>query len=166
MASSCRLHELPLCAFVGLLGVLVDTPAIGIVALCKMPIMLYKGWRRFLGDLFTRNGSCLEAACVPLAGLAIVFWPLVVVVSALTAFLCSPFFGLYSAVVVYQVCNFVSSLFLFCVSPKFHGLVYIFVPPLLKFAKKGKSIRNHFLFISFKLKYLEVLSSTACLGRC
>ncbi len=108
MASSCRLHELPLCAIVGLLGIVVDTPAIGIVALCKMPIMLYKGWRRLLLDLVDRNGSCLEAACVPFAGLAIVFWPLIVVASALTAFLCSPFFGLYSAAVVYQVCNFVS----------------------------------------------------------
>lgn len=157
MASSCRLHELPLCAFVGLLGVLVDTPAIGIVALCKMPIMLYKGWRRFLGDLFTRNGSCLEAACVPLAGLAILFWPLVVVVSALTAFLCSPFFGLYSAVVVYQVCNFVSSLFLFCDSPKFHGLVYIFVLPLLKFSKKVKSISESFLVHQFQTQIFRIV---------
>lgn len=108
-ASSCRLHELPLCAIVGILGVLVDTPAIGMVALCKMPIMLYKGWRRLLGDLITRNGSCLEAACVPFAGLALVLWPLIVVASALTAFLCSPFFGLYSAVVVYQVGDFIAS---------------------------------------------------------
>lgn len=137
MASSGRLHELPLCALVGLLGVLVVTPAIGIVALCKMPIMLYKGWRRLLGDLVTRNGSCLEAACVPFGGLALVFWPLIVVLSALTAFLCSPFFGLYSAVVVYQVCDFVSSLFLLCVNPESHGLVYVFVWPFLKLAKRG-----------------------------
>ncbi|KAG0631565.1 hypothetical protein M758_1G262900 [Ceratodon purpureus] len=96
------LHELPLCALVGLLGVLVDTPAITIVAFCKMPIMLIKGWRRLLGDLVTRHGPCMEAACVPFAGLALVFWPFVVVASALTALICSPILGLYSAVVVYQ----------------------------------------------------------------
>jgi hypothetical protein len=44
----------------------------------------------------------LEAACVPFAGLAIAFWPFIVVMSALTALVCSPFLGLYSAVVVYQ----------------------------------------------------------------
>lgn len=96
------LHELPVCALVGILGVIVDTPAIGIVAFCKTPIMLFKGWRRILEDLVTRHGPCLEAACVPFAGLALVFWPFVVVASALTAFICSPFLGLYSAVVVYQ----------------------------------------------------------------
>ena len=103
MASSCRLHELPLCALVGLLGVIVDTPAIGIVALFKMPIMLVKGWRRLLQDLVTRHGPCMEAACVPFAGLALVFWPFVVVAAAFTALICSPALGLYSAVVVYQV---------------------------------------------------------------
>lgn len=102
----CRLHELPVCALVGILGVIVDTPAIGIVAFCKTPIMLFKGWRRILEDLVTRHGPCLEAACVPFAGLALVFWPFVVVASALTAFICGPFLGLYSAVVVYQVSFF------------------------------------------------------------
>ena len=104
----CRLHELPVCAIVGLVGVLFDTPAISIMAFCKMPIMLYKGWSRLLEDLLTRNGPCLEAACVPFAGLALLLWPFVVVMSALTALICSPFLGLFSAVVVYQVCDFVS----------------------------------------------------------
>lgn len=109
MAFLCRLHELPLCALVGVLGVIVDTPAIGIVAFFKMPIMLIKGWRRLLHDLVTRHGPCMEVACVPFAGLALVFWPFVVVASALTAFICSPILGLYSAVVVYQVCVFIVS---------------------------------------------------------
>lgn len=104
MAYSCRLHELPVCILVGILGVIIDTPAIGIVAFCKVPIMLIKGWHRLLEDLVTRHGPCLEAACVPFAGLALVFWPFVVLSAAFTAFLCSPFLGLYSAVVVYQVC--------------------------------------------------------------
>lgn len=104
VACSYRLHELPLCVLVGILGVIIDTPAIGIVAFCKMPIMLIKGWHRLLQDLVTRHGPCLEAACVPFAGLALVFWPFVVVASAITAFICSPFLGLYSGVVVYQVC--------------------------------------------------------------
>jgi hypothetical protein len=97
-----KLHELPVCAVVGLLGLVVDTPAITIMAFCKMPIMLYKGWRRLLEDLVTRHGPCLEAACVPFAGLAFILWPFVVVMSAITALLCSPFLGLFSAVVVYQ----------------------------------------------------------------
>jgi hypothetical protein len=116
VASSCRLHELPLCVLVGLLGVIVDTPAIIIVAFCKMPIMLIKGWHRLLRDLVTRHGPCMEAACVPFAGLALVFWPFVVVASAITAVICSPILGLYSAVVVDQVCVYVTStLFWICV---------------------------------------------------
>jgi len=104
MACSYRLHELPLCALVGILGVIIDTPAIAIVAFCKMPLMLIKGWHRLLQDLVTSHGRCLEAACVPFAGLALAFWPFVVVASALTAFTCSPLVGLYAAVIVYQVC--------------------------------------------------------------
>lgn len=103
MAFSCRLHELPLCALVGILGVIIDTPAIVVVAFCKTPLMLIKGWHRLLQDLVTRHGSCLDAACVPFAGLALAFWPFVVVASALTAFTCSPLVGLYAAVIVYQV---------------------------------------------------------------
>lgn len=99
---------LPVCVLVGIIGVIVDTPAISIMAVLKMPIMLYKGWRRLMEDLVTRHGPCLEAACVPFAGLALIFWPFVVVMSAFTAFLCSPLIGLFSAIVVYQVCDFVS----------------------------------------------------------
>jgi hypothetical protein len=104
----CRLKELPACVFVGVLGVLVDTPAISLVALCKSPVMLLKGWGRLFRDLVGRHGPCLEAACVPFAGLALVLWPLVVVAAFLTAVLCSPFLGLFGAVVVYQVCSFPS----------------------------------------------------------
>ena len=108
-ASSCRLYQIPVCALVGLLGVVIDTPAICLVALWKSPFMLYKGWSRLIHDLVTRNGPCLEAACVPFAGLALLLWPLIVAFSALAAFLCSPLLGLFSAVVAYQVCGFASS---------------------------------------------------------
>lgn len=74
---------------------------------------------------------------MPFAGLALVLWPLIVVASALTAFLCSPFFGLYSAVVVYQVGDYIASHCLFRVSPKFHKLVREFIWHLLKPAEKG-----------------------------
>ena len=104
----CRLKELPACVFVGVLGVLVDTPAISLVALCKSPVMLFKGWGRLFRDLVGRHGPCLEAACVPFAGLALVLWPLVVGAAFLTAVFCSPFLGLFGAVVVYQVCSFPS----------------------------------------------------------
>lgn len=88
---------------VSLLGVLLDVPVITGVALFKAPIMLLKGWHRLLKDLWGRQGPFLEAVCVPLAGLAIVMWPLVVVASVLASTLASVFLGLYGAVVVYQV---------------------------------------------------------------
>lgn len=93
--------------------------------------MLYKGWRKLLGELVSRNGSCLEAACVPFAGLAIVFWPLIVVASAVSAILCSPLMGLYSAIVVYQVCNLIFTLrsFVSNMCSKRSKLVSIIVPP-------------------------------------
>lgn len=95
----------------GILGLLADAPAISLVAVGKSPWMLIKGWQRLVQDSVGRHGPCLDAACVPFAGLAIVFWPLVVAVSVLCAIICSPFFGLFGAVVVYQVCNFSSTSF-------------------------------------------------------
>jgi hypothetical protein len=87
---------------VGLLGMVVDTLLISSVALAKSPLMLLKGWKQLTMDLLGQQGSCVDAACVPLAGLAILLWPLVVCATVFTAMICSPFFGLFSAVIVYQ----------------------------------------------------------------
>lgn len=65
--------------------------------------MLFKGWQRLLHDLISREGPFLETACVPIAGLAILLWPLVVVGSILLAIVSSIFIGLYGSVIVYQV---------------------------------------------------------------
>jgi hypothetical protein len=100
-----RLAEIPGSVIVGLLGMIVDMVMISLVALAKSPFMLLKGWKRLILDLMGQHGSCVEAACVPFAGLAIVLWPLIVCVTVLTAIICSPFLGLFSAVVVYQVGN-------------------------------------------------------------
>jgi hypothetical protein len=95
--------EIPGCILVGLLGLIVDTPIISLVALAKSPLMLLKGWRQLILDLVGQPSSCV--ACVPFAGLAIVLWPLVVCATVLSAIFCSPFLGLFGAVIVYQVGN-------------------------------------------------------------
>lgn len=98
-----RLLELPACLAVAVLGLLADTLLITLVALVKSPLLLFKGWGRLLHDLIGRHGACLEAACVPFAGLALVLWPVVTVVAVLLAIISSPILGLFGAVVVYQV---------------------------------------------------------------
>lgn len=70
--------------------------------------MLFKGWQRLLHDLISREGPFLETVCVPIAGLAILFWPLVVVGSVLLAIVSSIFVGLYGAVIVFQVDTFLT----------------------------------------------------------
>ncbi|CAK9197786.1 unnamed protein product, partial [Sphagnum troendelagicum] len=97
-----KLADIPGCIFVGLLGMVVDMLLISSVALAKSPLMLLKGWKQLTMDLLGQQGSCADAACVPLAGLAILLWPLVVCATVFTAMICSPFFGLFSAVIVYQ----------------------------------------------------------------
>jgi hypothetical protein len=99
----CRVLDVPSCIAVGLLGLIVDIPLYTVIALIKSPYMLFKGWQRLLHDLISREGPFLETVCVPIAGLAILFWPLVVVGSVLLAIVSSIFVGLYGAVVVYQV---------------------------------------------------------------
>lgn len=94
---------MPSCILVGLLGLIVDIPLYTVIALIKSPYMLFKGWQRLLHDLISREGPFLETVCVPIAGLAILFWPLVVVGSVLLAVVSSIFVGLYGAVIVYQV---------------------------------------------------------------
>ena len=86
-----------------MLGFLVDMPVISLIALCKSPYMLFKGWHRLLHDLIGREGPFLETICVPFAGLAILLWPLAVVGAVLGSMVSSIFLGAYAAMVVYQV---------------------------------------------------------------
>ncbi|KAL6986847.1 hypothetical protein U1Q18_042038 [Sarracenia purpurea var. burkii] len=101
-----KLSKLPSCLLVILLGVLVDIPSITIVALCKSPYMLLKGWKRLLEDLIGREGPFLETVCVPFAALSIFLWPLAVVGAVISALFTSFFLGLYSAVIVQQEGSF------------------------------------------------------------
>ena len=67
-------------AIVGaVLGIIVDMPLILVVAICKGPYMLFKGWKCLFHDLIGREGPFLETICVPFASLAIVLWPLAIV---------------------------------------------------------------------------------------
>ncbi|URE34463.1 hypothetical protein MUK42_16520 [Musa troglodytarum] len=97
-----KLTKLPSCLLVCLLGVILDVPMISIVALCKSPYLLLRGWHRLFHDLIGREGPFLETVCVPFAGLAILLWPLGVIGALVTAFLCSFLLGLYGGVVVHQ----------------------------------------------------------------
>ena len=99
----CRLLDVPSCIVVALLGLVVDISLYTVIALIKSPYMLFKGWQRLLHDLISREGPFLETVCVPIAGLAILFWPLAVVGSVLLAIVSSIFVGLYGAVIVFQV---------------------------------------------------------------
>lgn len=94
---------MPACVLVGLMGIVVEIPLYTVIALVKSPYMLIKGWQRLMQDLISREGIFSESGCVPIAGLAILFWPLVVVGCILLAFFSSIFVGLYGSVVVYQV---------------------------------------------------------------
>lgn len=97
-----KLLWIPGCILVGLLGIIVDVPIITILAFCKAPFMLFKGWKRLLEDLIGRAGPFLEIPCVPFAGLCILLWPLVVTCALLSAIMSSFFLGIYGAAVVYQ----------------------------------------------------------------
>uniref|UniRef100_A0ACD5V871 Uncharacterized protein n=1 Tax=Avena sativa TaxID=4498 RepID=A0ACD5V871_AVESA len=103
---SIRVLDVPSCILVGILGLAVDIPLYTVIAVIKSPYMLFKGWQRLLHDLISREGPFLETVCVPIAGLAILFWPLVVVGSVLLAVVSSIFVGLYGAVIVYQEKSF------------------------------------------------------------
>lgn len=81
----CRLIEIPACVVVASMGVVVTIPLYTVIALVKSPYMLFKGWQRLLQDLISREGPFSETACVPIAGLAILLWPLVVLGSFLLA---------------------------------------------------------------------------------
>ncbi|KAL0377722.1 UNVERIFIED_CONTAM: putative membrane protein [Sesamum radiatum] len=101
-----RLIHVPACIIVGLIGLVVEIPLYTAIAVVKSPFMLFKGWHRLLHDLISREGPFLETACIPIAGLTIVMWPLVVISSILLAIFTSFFIGLYGSVIVYQERSF------------------------------------------------------------
>lgn len=85
------------------LGIIIDVPVISFVAIYKSPYMLFKGWNRLLHDLIGREGPFLETICVPLAGLAILLWPLAVVGAVLASVIASIILGVRAGVVAYEV---------------------------------------------------------------
>ncbi|CAI9780770.1 unnamed protein product [Fraxinus pennsylvanica] len=101
-----RLIHVPGCIIVGLLGLIVEIPLYTAIAIVKSPYMLFRGWQRLVHDLISREGPFLETACVPIAGLAILMWPLVVIGSIIMAIFSSFFIGLYGSVIVYQERSF------------------------------------------------------------
>ncbi|KAK7327784.1 hypothetical protein VNO77_21875 [Canavalia gladiata] len=96
------LSLLPCCLLVITVGVPIDMVLISSIAVWKSPYMLFRGWQRLLEDLIGRKGPFLETECVPFAGLAIILWPLAVIVAVLAACIFSILLGLYSGVVVHQ----------------------------------------------------------------
>ncbi|XP_019194994.1 PREDICTED: uncharacterized membrane protein At3g27390-like isoform X3 [Ipomoea nil] len=94
------------CIIVGVMGLVVEIPLYTVIAVLKSPYMLFKGWYRLIHDLISREGPFLETACIPVAGLTILMWPLVVIGSIIMAIFSSFFIGLYGAVVLYQERSF------------------------------------------------------------
>ncbi|KAJ7974712.1 Steroid nuclear receptor, ligand-binding [Quillaja saponaria] len=105
-----RLLYLPGAIVAGIFGIMVDMLVISVIALCKSPYMLFKGWHRLFHDLIGREGPFLETICVPFAGLAILLWPLAVVGSVMGSFVASIFLGAYAGVVVYEESSFLLGL--------------------------------------------------------
>ncbi|GAU29000.1 hypothetical protein TSUD_165180 [Trifolium subterraneum] len=101
-----RLLYLPGALLATVIGLLVDVPVISVIAVCKGPYMLFKGWHRLFHDLVGREGPFLETICVPFAGLAILLWPLAVAGAVLASILASYFLGAYAGIVAYQESSF------------------------------------------------------------
>lgn len=101
-----RLLYLPGAVVAGVIGFLVDMPLISLIALCKSPYMLFKGWHRLFHDLIGREGPFLETICVPFAGFAILLWPLAVAGAVLGSMVSSIFLGAYAGVIAYQESSF------------------------------------------------------------
>lgn len=101
-----RLIHVPACVIVGLMGLIVEIPLYTSIAIVKSPYMLFKGWFRLGQDLISREGPFIETACIPVAGLTILMWPIVVIGSVILAIFSSFFVGLYAAVIVYQERSF------------------------------------------------------------
>ena len=100
-----RLIHVPGCIIVGIMGLVVEIPLFTAIAIVKSPYLLFKGWQRLVHDLISREGPFLETACIPIAGLTILMWPIIVIGSIIMAIFSSFFIGLYGAVIVYQVCQ-------------------------------------------------------------
>ncbi|XP_055805299.1 uncharacterized membrane protein At3g27390 [Solanum dulcamara] len=105
-----RVLYIPLALIAVELGLVVDIPMITLIAVCKFPYMLFKGWRRLFHDCIGREGPFLESICVPFAGLAILLWPMAVVGAFIGSMLASIPLGAYAGVVVYQECSIWSGL--------------------------------------------------------
>ncbi|XP_022983202.1 uncharacterized membrane protein At3g27390-like isoform X1 [Cucurbita maxima] len=105
-----KLIYLPGALIAGILGIAVDAFMILLIAICKSPIMLFKGWNRLFHDLIGREGPFLETICVPFAGLIILLWPLAVVGSVLGSLASSLFLGAYAGIVTYQEASFLLGL--------------------------------------------------------
>ncbi|KAK8466694.1 hypothetical protein PHAVU_008G145500 [Phaseolus vulgaris] len=101
-----RLLYIPGALIAAVIGIVVDVPIISFVAVCKGPYMLFKGWHRLFHDLIGREGPFLETICVPLAGLAILLWPLAVGGAVLASMLASFFLGAYAGIIAYQESSF------------------------------------------------------------
>ncbi|KAI4327462.1 hypothetical protein L6164_019922 [Bauhinia variegata] len=101
-----RLIHIPGLIVVGIMGLIVEIPLYTAIAIAKSPYMLFKGWFRLVHDLISREGPFLETVCIPVAGLTILMWPLVVVASVLLAIFSSILIGLYASVIVYQEKSF------------------------------------------------------------
>ncbi|KAG5624472.1 hypothetical protein H5410_009690 [Solanum commersonii] len=97
-----RVLYIPLALIAVELGLVVDLPMIMLIAACKFPYMLFKGWRRLFQDCIGREGPFLETICVPFAGLAILLWPMAVIAAFFGSILASVPLGAYAGVVVYQ----------------------------------------------------------------
>lgn len=101
-----RFIHIPAIIIVGLMGLIVEIPSYSVIAIIKSPYMLIKGWQRLTHDLISREGPFLETACIPVAGLAILLWPLFVVGFIVLSIFSSVFVGLYGSVIVYQERSF------------------------------------------------------------
>lgn len=105
LSLSCRLIHVPGCIIAGILGLVIDIPLFTAIAVIKSPYLLFKGWYRLAQDTINREGPFLEIACIPVAGLTILLWPIIVIGFVLMTIFSSIFIGLYGAVVVFQVHN-------------------------------------------------------------
>ncbi|XP_010263806.1 PREDICTED: uncharacterized membrane protein At3g27390-like [Nelumbo nucifera] len=97
-----KVSQIPGCTLAGILGVLIDFPVTSFIVLYKAPVMLFKGWRRLVRDLFGRADPFLKTAWVPFDGLSIILWPVAVGLTFLAGISSSFFLGFYAAVVAYQ----------------------------------------------------------------
>ncbi|CAA7035832.1 unnamed protein product [Microthlaspi erraticum] len=94
------------CIIVGIIGLFIDIPLFTAIAVIKSPYLLFKAWYRLAQDAINREGPFLEIACIPVTGLTILFWPIIVIGFVLMTIFSSIFIGLYGAVAVFQERSF------------------------------------------------------------